>query len=107
MVVREAEGFALFACGNLTSACFDLATNLAIPSYNFCSFLSEVDTFCGVARSMMNMCHQDCQDEVEAAIGCMLKEGGCSEDQCSPGFKVGVWIPSALGAVVAVWMFMT
>jgi hypothetical protein len=40
-------------------------------------------------QSCKNTCHQDCQDELQAAKACMLKEGGCDAEQCSPGFKAG------------------
>lgn len=105
--ICESEGVALQLCTNTTQDCIDCVAGIIIPiGFTFCSVSTEVDKFCESVQSCKNRCHQDCQDELQAATACMLKEGGCDVDQCSPGFKAGDLVALALGAVVHVWMLI-
>ncbi len=81
--VCEAEGSALALCAGSFLACWSSVDDWVMPAANWCSMSSGVDTFCEGAQNVMTACGQECHDEVQAAMACMLKEGGCDEDHCS------------------------
>jgi hypothetical protein len=90
-----------------TYACFDATSYLSIPAVSWCSMSSEVDSFCESAQNMKKECHQDCHDEAHALTACMLKEGGCDVDQCSPGFKEGSLVGQLIGYLLCGYFFFT
>ena len=107
VLICESEGIALQLCTNTTEACLCCVAGIVIPiGLTWCSASTEVDKFCESMNFCRDTCHQDCQDELQAAEDCMLKEGGCDVDQCSPGFKAGDLVALRLGAVVTVWMLI-
>ena len=80
--VCGAECFAFDSCENYSGACYDKSFELSIPDRNWCINSAGVDTFCDVQQQLTILCTQDCQDEVQALTGCMLMQGGCSENHC-------------------------
>ncbi|KAL3771249.1 hypothetical protein ACHAW5_006658 [Stephanodiscus triporus] len=91
VIICETEGLALQSCTSLTTACIDCIDGLIIPiESTSCSMSKEVEGFCESMQKCTSICQlKDCQDELQAAKACMLTEGGCDVDRCSPGFTGG------------------
>jgi hypothetical protein len=103
IAVCDDKSLALLLCGTdvgMTS-CYECASQLSIPLFNTCSWSSEVESFCNAGGSCMNAFRQDCKDELQTVLTCLLSP--CDADTCShvAGGNNGTVIASA-GAVVRI-----
>ena len=103
IAVYDDKSLALLLCGTdvgMTS-CYDCASQLSIPLFNTCSWSSEGESFCNAGGSCMNAFRQDCKDELQTVLTCLLSP--CDADTCShvAGGNNGTVIASA-GAVVRI-----
>ena len=74
IAVCDDKSLALLLCETdvgMTS-CYDCASQLSIPIFNTCSWSSEVESFCNAGGSCMNAFRQDCKDELQTVLTCLL-----------------------------------
>jgi len=83
IAVCDDESLALLLCGTDggTTSCYNCVAQLSIPLFNTCSWSSEVESFCNAGESCMHAFHQDCKDELQTVLTCLLSP--CDADTCS------------------------